>query len=317
MPRTLAEALSDRPLFFEPVPPSSRLASAKVESRVEELVRLVQGVGRVDALDVPELVDENHEGRPYHRSGDPRWFASRLGAHTGCEVIVNKVVAHLASGDALAEWARDSVQRGIRNLVLVGGSSRYIPYPGPSVTEANRICRPILEPASGMVGNIAIPQRTGEAHRMLQKTRAGARFFTTQILFDSEAVLKLLREYDSLCLQAGLQPSAVLLSVAPIADEGDVEFVRWLGADFPEEAEDWILTGDESAAAARSVENALDVWERVSEVTRVWGASVSTGVNVEQLSPRHLANAGEMLAAFAQVLSEPAPASSPAGVDVS
>lgn len=305
MPRTLAAALADRPLFFEPVPPSNRLAGPRLESRVEDLVRLVQGVGRVDALDVPELVDENHDGRPYHRSGDPRTFAARLGAHTGCEVVVNKVVAHLPSSDALAEWARDTVQRGIRNLVLVGGSSRYIPYPGPSVTEANRICRPILDAAAGLLGNIAIPQRTGEAHRMLQKSRAGARFFTTQIVFDAEAILRVLREYDSLCLQAGLAPASVLLSVAPIADEGDAEFVRWLGADFPDEVENEILNGDEAGAASRSVENALDVWERVVEITRGWGLTVPVGVNVEQLSPRHLASAGEMLAAFASVLAEP------------
>ena len=42
---------------------------------------------------------------------------------------MNKVVAHLPSLDAVAAWARETVDRGVRNVVLVGGSSRYIPYP--------------------------------------------------------------------------------------------------------------------------------------------------------------------------------------------
>ncbi|MCI4366519.1 MAG: hypothetical protein L3K08_02075, partial [Thermoplasmata archaeon] len=70
---------------------------------------------------------------------------------------------------------------GIHGAVLVGGSSRYIPYPGPPVAEANRICRPVFARHAGVIGNIAIPSRMGEPHRMLAKTRAGAMFFTTQI----------------------------------------------------------------------------------------------------------------------------------------
>ena len=61
--------------------------------------------------------------------------------------------------------------------------------------DADRTAREAIEAAGGLLGNIAIPQRTGEAHRMLLKTRSGARFFTTQIVFDSESVLRMLREY--------------------------------------------------------------------------------------------------------------------------
>lgn len=307
--RTLIEALPHHPLFFEPVPPAVRLSSPRLEERIEAIAKVVAAVPRVDALDVPELVDENHEGRPYYRSGDSREFATVLGRRTGREIVVNKVVAHLPSTEALVRWTEETVARGIHHAVLVGGSSRYIPYPGPSVTEANRISRPILERAHGLLGNIAIPQRVGEAHRMLQKTRAGTAFFTTQILFDSESILHLVTEYESLCLKAGVSPSAVLISVAPIADEGDAEFVRWLGADIPESAEQIILNGEEAGASARSVQNALGIWQKLVAGVSRGSLSVPLGVNVEQLSPRHLANAAEMLAAFERVLDpvDPAP----------
>ncbi|MCI4328953.1 MAG: hypothetical protein L3J86_05150, partial [Thermoplasmata archaeon] len=154
----------------------------------------------------------------------------------------------------------------------------------------------------GLVGNIAIPQRTGEAHRMLAKTRAGAAFFTTQIVFDGESVLRMLHEYDLLCRQAGIAPATVLLSVAPIADEGDAEFVRWLGADLPETAERAILNGDEASASSRSVEWALGVYRFVRTGVERDGLSVGLGANVEQISQRHLASAADMLGAFARAI---------------
>ncbi|HTT35855.1 MAG TPA: hypothetical protein VMH78_08335 [Thermoplasmata archaeon] len=304
MVRSLAEALAGRPLFFEPVPPGARASPARAKAHLEEVVALVDAIPRLDAVDIPELIDENHDGKPYHRSGDTRVFARRVAERTHREVVVNKVVAHLPSAPALESWARETVREGLRHLVLVGGTSRYIPYPGPPVAEANRICRPIVDEGGGRLGNIAIPQRTGEPHRMLQKSRSGAMFFTTQILFDAESTVRMLEDYGHLCEAAGLAPGAVLLSVAPIADEGDAEFVRWLGADLPEAAERAILNGDEAGAGARSIERALHVWRSVRDGVRRHRVPVSIGVNVEQVSPRHLGTAGEMARAFARVIDD-------------
>lgn len=295
MVRPLSEALRASPLFFEPVPSPSRTLAHRAEERTTEVVRLIESVPRVDALDIPELVEENHEGQPHYRSGDLRAYARALSERTGREVLMNKVVAYLPNPAALERWARESVDRGIRHAVLVGGSSRYIPYPGPPVIEADQLCRPIFAAAGGSIGNIAIPQRDGEAHRMLAKTRSGASFFTTQLLFDSEAVRRVLRQYDLLCRQASIPPAAVVLSVAPIADDQDAEFVRWLGADLPESAERAILGAEESDAARRSVEIAVSVWESVAAMARDELLAVPIGVNVEQISARHLAVAGELL----------------------
>jgi len=263
-------------------------------------------VPRVDALVVPELVDENHEGLPHYRSGDPREYARAISERTGREVIVNKVVAHLPDVPAVEQWARETVERGIRHVVLVGGSSRYIPYPGPPVAEANRLCRPTFTAAGGSIGNIAIPQRAGEAHRMLAKTRAGAAFFTTQLLFDAGAAREVLLRYDLLCRQASLPPAAVLLSVAPIADDEDAEFVRWLGADLPESVERTILEGEEQDAAPRSVAIAVSVWSEVRRMAQAEGLAVPIGVNVEQISARHLESAGTLLREFARRIDVPA-----------
>ena len=299
MLRSLDDALATGPLFFEPVPPSARTPAARLEERLAGVAELVRAVPRVDAIDVPELVDENHEGKPRYRSGDVRAFALALQERTDRIALVNKVVAHVADAGALEAWAHETVDRGLRYAVLVGGASRYIPYPGPGVVEANRLCRPVFRTAGGGVGNIAIPQRRGEAHRMLSKTRAGAAFFTTQILFDSDQAVQLLRDYDLLCRQAAIPPVAVVISVAPIADDLDVEFVRWLGADISEAAEAAILGDEDSDIASRSEERALRVWGDLTRVAREEELAVPLGVNVEQISPRHLEPAGHLLRQFA------------------
>jgi 5,10-methylenetetrahydrofolate reductase len=308
MVRPLSEALARSPLFFEPTPSPARTPAHRADERTEAVLRLVGSVPRVDALDIPELVDENHEGHPHYRSGDLRAYARTFAERTGCAIILNKVVAYLPDAAALERWARESVEHGIRHAVLVGGSSRYIPYPGPPVAEANRLCRPIFVGAGGSIGNIAIPQRDGEAHRMLAKTRAGAAFFTTQLLFDAEAARRVLRQYDLLCRQASIPPAAVVLSVAPIADDQDAEFVRWLGADLPDSAERTILGGEEEGdAARRSVEIAVSVWEGVAGMVRAEHLAVPVGVNVEQISARHLEVAGELLREIAARIDRAAP----------
>ncbi|MGI0154830.1 MAG: hypothetical protein ACREDE_01665 [Thermoplasmata archaeon] len=300
MARALTEALRGTPLFFEPVPPSSRAKPARVTAETDAVVEFVRAIPRIDAIDVPELVDENHEGRPLYRTSDPREYARVLADRTGREVVVNKVVAHLESPEAIERWAHETVRLGIRHVVLVGGTSRYIPYPGPAVTEANRICRPVLERAGGLVGNITIPEREGEPHRMLSKTRAGAAFFTTQIVFDADAAFQMVGQYDLLCRQASLAPVPVLLSFAPLGDEQDAEFIRWLGADVPESAERAILDGEDGGTVQRSVERALEVWESVSARARAASLEGPLGVNVEQISVRHLGDARTFLAAFAE-----------------
>lgn len=300
MARPLGSALADRPLFFEPTPPSARSSPAHVAEELERIAELLRHQPRIDLVDVPELVDENHSGHPYYRSGDVRRFGAALGEATRVPVAVNKVVAHLASGDALEEWAHETIGGGIHHAILVGGSSHFLPYPGPNVLEANRRARPHFQAVGGHLGNIAIPQRRGEAERLLSKTAAGASFFTTQILFDSSQAIELARAYAVRCRSEGLAPAALVLSFAPLIDEQDAAFIRWLGADLPEAAEHEILGGESAeSATSRSVDRAVRVWEETVAALEHSRDPVPLGVNVEQIRPRHLEPATSMLRAFA------------------
>ncbi len=260
---------------------------------VQRVVSLLDEHRRVDAFVVPELVSENHHGEPHYRSGDVGEFASRVSEGSGCEAILNKVVAHVRSSAELEQWCRTALDRGTRNVMLIGGTSRYIPYPGPSVARANAALLPLIRARSGVIGNVLIPHREHEGYRMLTKTRSGAAFFTTQIVFDPAPISELIYEYGRLCGAYEVTPSAVLLSVAPVADEEDLEFVRWLGAEIPARIEGHLVSEDGSA----SIESAVGTWRAVVRAARAKGVTVPLGLNVEVVSPRHFAVAVKMLAA--------------------
>jgi hypothetical protein len=300
-PRSLRESLRDHPLFFAPVLPSLRSPAHRIAERVDETARLLLKVPRVDAVYVPELVEENHEGRPRYRSYDPGEYVVHVTSRTGHPGIVTKVVAHVESISALRDWAERSVRRGMRNVVLVGGSSSRIPYPGPPVEEADRVVVPILAAQGGVVGNITIPHRAGEANRMLRKTQAGVVFFTSQLLFEAQGIIDAIKEYGRLCAEGGIAPATVVLSFAPLGDEDDIEFVRWLGAHLPDDVEQALLQ-DEQALSRRTVELALSVWTEVVGATAA--AGVPLGVSVEQVSARHFVSARDLLIAFSGLLPE-------------
>jgi 5,10-methylenetetrahydrofolate reductase len=290
--RRLAEALGARPLLFEPVPPSSRTSEDRVSAYVRRIVALLEEHPRVDAVVVPELVSENHHGEPHYRSGDVARFASEIARASGREAILNKVVAHVHSREELERWCRAALAQGSRNLMLIGGTSRYIPYPGPSVATANAQLLPLVREAGGVIGNVLIPHREHEGYRMLTKTRNGAAFFTTQIAFDPGPIADLLDEYGRLCAAYRVAPAAVLVSFAPVADEEDLDFVRWLGAEIPSTVEARLASGDGNASTAVAVET----WRTVVERTARHDVAVPLGINVEVVSPRHFAVAVEMLA---------------------
>jgi 5,10-methylenetetrahydrofolate reductase len=294
MRRAFARALAHRPVLFEPVPPSTRTTAEKTASYIHRVAGVLEGHPRVDAFVVPELVSENHNGEPHYRSGDLLEFANGVAAASGCEAILNKVVAHLHSIAELEEWCRTAIGKGVRNVMFIGGTSRYIPYPGPSVVAANAGALPLVKSHAGLIGNVVIPGRVDEGYRMVTKTKSGASFFTTQIVFDPEPIARLVNEYGRLCRAYGVAPASVILSMAPVADEDDLEFVRWLGADIPEKLERALVSEDGSGSIATAVET----WRGVVRESAQWEVPVPLGVNVEVVSPRHFATAVELLSAL-------------------
>ena len=141
----------------------------------------------IDAINIPEVRDEVARGaRPIKNQlrAEPREFGKLLQDIVGSESIVNRVVVH-QNLEKEMRWFEETYHNyEIENLITVGGESREIKYPGPSVNEALETIKQ-NEKLDILCGGISIPSREKESLRLIEKSSYGSEFFTTQVLYDS------------------------------------------------------------------------------------------------------------------------------------
>ena len=294
------DRLSSIPIVLEVVPPPRRASEKAVDAFVRRVREGIGSLPALDAVNIPEVLDENHAGEPFYRNLDPREFAARLRKDLDVEPIVNKVVAHAPSETAFRRWARESVDaHDLRDFVLVGGTSSRVRYPGPPVVDANRILRSLARSREDVtLGNITIPERDHEVDRLVEKTRAGCDFFTTQVLFEAEPMATVLRAYGKRCAAQGLKPATVLLSFAPVSDYQDIEFLVWLGATVTPRTEDALFASLEHAPGRTSLDLARNLWSHLRAAAALSRPPVPLGVNIEEISAHNFDLAVQMAREF-------------------
>lgn len=305
-PNEFARALARHPLIYEAHPPLLRTLPAKAAAMTEDLIRRLGEIKVLDGVNVPELTEEYHGGLMEYKTTDPREFASTVAARIGKEAIVCRVVAQEKSPETYRDWLESARAKGIRNIIPVGGNSRHIVYPGPKVEVATYVAKEVLEPDGGVVGNISIPHRRGEANSLFWKTKMGASFFTTQVLFSSDNVAQLIEDYYRLCAEFNQKPATILLSFATVIDQADLEKLQKLGAQVPEDVKRHIVeAGDISDMWKRCIDNALRVYTEVVSAVESRGTLINLGVNVEQITQRDLIPSIELLKIFGGIIDLP------------
>ena len=302
MRRPFRDCLRSTPVVLEIVPPSRRASERSVASLAQRVQAAVVSVPHLDGLNLPQVIDENHIGQPFFRDMDPRDFASRLGHDFPVDPIVNMVVAHVPSAAAFRRWIKESLGTlGFRSFVLVGGTSSRARYPGPSVIEANRLLRSAARGRPDVaLGNVTIPERDHEVERLVEKTRAGCDFFTTQVLFEVEPMATVLRAYGRRCAAESLAPATVLLSFAPVSDYQDIEFLVWLGATVTPRTEEALFPSDGPTPGRASFDVARTLWSHLRAAAALSRPSVPLGVNIEEVSLHNFDLAVEMAREFPQ-----------------
>ena len=273
--------------LFEVVPP----AADQPEAINESLTELRRVKPFVDGVNLPEIHDEDRGAErtsKFVARVEPRVFGSRIQREVGADVVLNRVVVH----DPRPEiWFRETcLERGLHHIVLVGGESTATRYPGPSVMEAAALVR--REGLPIMLGGITIPSRKNESDRIRAKARAGIDFFTSQILFDSNDVVWLIQRLNGL-------PARVFLSFAPVSHRRDLQFLRWLGADIPQDLDRFLLGSEEgvTTAAPTCLERSLDLAQRIlmDVFDNLPPDPPPLGLNIEHINRRNFSPAIKML----------------------
>ena len=131
-------------VVYEILPP--RIIDGTIESYAERISTLLS-MTHIDAINIPEVHSEETRGdRPVEEQqrAIPRDFGRIIQDSVGVEVIVNRVTV-LEKHNDQREWFRETSEDfGIDNIVLVGGESSQIDYPGPGVSEAATMIEEII-----------------------------------------------------------------------------------------------------------------------------------------------------------------------------
>src|SRR2546422_11013262 len=94
MQRPFRERLASVPVVLEIVPPGRRASEKAVTSFVDRLREAMLSLRTLDAINIPEVLDEHHPAQPLCHDMDPRVFETLPVREQTSAQITNRVVAH-------------------------------------------------------------------------------------------------------------------------------------------------------------------------------------------------------------------------------
>ena len=284
---------------YEILPPREK--DGTLNSYAENISSLLSQT-HIDAINIPEVRDEIARGeRPIKNQvrAEPREFGKLLQDIVGIEAIVNRVVVHQNIEDEMKWLEETNSKYEIENLITVGGESRNIRYPGPTVNQAlNAISQ--NDRLKLLCGGISIPSREKESLRLIEKSENGSEFFTTQVLYDASKVIKMITHYQKRCDEKDTFPRRVLLSFAPVSSEKNIKFLKWLGVEIPKKAEQSLLN-DGARMSEKSMEITVSVLNEILNHLEKNKIKVPIGLNVEHIMSYNFQASIEMLQELSRI----------------
>jgi 5,10-methylenetetrahydrofolate reductase len=290
---------------YEILPPREK--DGTLNSYAETISSLLSQT-HIDAINIPEVRDEERQGDKPVKSlarAEPREFGQLLQDIVGVEAIVNRVVVHQELDEEML-WVKETNQKyEIENLIVVGGESHKVDYPGPSVNEALKVITREYNFNDGDIfcGGISIPRRKEESKNLINKSDHGAEFFTTQVLYDASKITKMISHYQRRCEELNTFPRRVLLSFAPVSSQKNIDFLKWLGVDIPPDTEKY-LNGRPGAMIDRSLDVAIEILNDTLDHIIKNKLTVPIGLNVEHIMSYNFQSSVEMLQELARIYRE-------------
>jgi 5,10-methylenetetrahydrofolate reductase len=223
----------------------------------------------------------------------------------GIEAIINRVVVHKPYDEQIRWIEETNTAYEIENMIIVGGESSKVDYSGPTVNEMLQTIARGYNSNGGDIfcGGIAIPSRKKESRNLIKKSEHGSEFFTTQVLYDSENIIKMINNYQSRCNELDTFPRRILLSFAPVSSQKNIEFLKWLGVEIPDDTERY-LKGRPGSMTERSLDVAVEVLNEILDHITFNNLKVPVGLNVEHIMSYNFQSSVEMLQELARIYRE-------------
>ena len=289
-------------VVYEILPPREK--DGTLDSYAEKISSLLSQT-HIDAINIPEVHDENERGErpvPNLERAEAREFGRLLQDRVGIEAIVNRVTVH-DELEIQKKWIKETFyDYDIENIILVGGESSKIKYNGPSVNTTSEYITRDLNTGrfDFFCGGISIPSRSIESESLLRKGSNGIEFFTTQVLYDSKKINKMLKYYNDICKQNDVFPRRILLSFAPVSSYKNIKFLKWLGVDISPNTEKRLLDED-SDMIKKSLEIARKILNDVLNSNEKNNIKVPVGLNVEHIMSYNFQHSINMLQELSKI----------------
>lgn len=304
------------PVLYELIPPPTSNKGNGKNAFFQVIDKILSDV-HVDAINIPEIHDE--VGKTKEREAytvpktDPRFFARELlNRRNDTALIVNHIVVY-DKMKIFQQWVKQAYKKfGIRNAIFVGGESDKIKYFGPTVVEASSWVRDNFNKDCGknnkmLIGGITIPTRRhgnpehDEPVRLFRKGQSGIEFFTSQVIYESDSIKRLLSDYDELCRKKGVKSKRIFLSFAPVSTIKDIKFLRWLGVLIPSSVEQelhegWIGMGWRSVELCEKI--LIDILNHIEKSS----LRVPIGINVEHVMKYNVELSKELLIKLSKII---------------
>lgn len=307
---TLEDALIDPQRFvmlYGTTPPRATAPAEKVQAAASRLTERIAGLA-LDGLIVYDVQDESA------RTAEPRPFpflptlesppyGQLLHGLTGMPVVTYKCVANETDASWPA-WLDQAARHNVGCLSLVGLSTSKLAQSCISLGRASELAA--AHPAGFVLGGVVIAERhapaQSESERIIQKSKAGCRYFISQGIYDAAPSIAMLGDYARDCAEQGITPRRIVLDFVPVGRAQTITFIRWLGIAIPDATAAAIL--DDAAPLSRSISVCREILRRILD--QPYADQIPLGVAVESVSINkdEIAASIELVEALREVVAE-------------
>ena len=228
---------------------------------------------------------------PYLEKMDNIVFMNQIKRRMRNIIPIPNKISVLMEKDNFMKWIDDVYAKGVRHIVIVGGEHADIGYPGFSVTEAIRYIKSNYKEM--LVGGITIFTRPQEVERIIRKLKSGMDFFVSQIIFETANMKHVLLHLEKECAEKKLTLPSVYISLSPASSAKDIEFMKWLGVEFPSAVLEYLRLGSDHHVE----EHTFEVLERLLDEIFYFieTSKLDLGFNIEHVRYTNLEQAEVLL----------------------
>lgn len=293
------------PIIFEIVPPPVTWSDEKISSYCNDVINTLREQN-ITTIAIPEVIDEVRDPAQPRKSQFPNKLDNilfsdmlqKLQPDLNC--ILFKISVRLPKKEFLA-WVDIIYQKGIRHIVLIGRDRDDIRYPGFEVMEAAKFLKkhyPDLH-----CGAITIFTRENEVERILKKMEAGIEFFVSQIIYEAANMKYVLLHLARECKLKGIEMPRFYLSLAIASKTRDIEFMKWLGVEFPTAVFTHLTSDPEHDVEEESLEAVDSTLDEVLHFAEK--EHISLGFNIEHIMFSNLHLSGKLCKVIKQRIIHP------------